>query len=1438
MEIIKESCCRSRFALFISSVASRRNGEGRRCTEPSRVPVKQLKRFLKKRRLRKRIRNYVSKNVPKSSRVYQIIRIPFYRKTVVFGNGEHIREVNEFRVTKKYSLRSSCKVSLGNKMVYKSVNHKINNIASKLSGDIETNPGPFVVDASKTVHAPYSQGNSVVFGPNAGKQCVAMSLIAILFDFVYSIRSSSDLKEIMNVGNELYTRLSQSAGQDLLMLTELPEVLCLRDTMYRLKYSDSYFGSVHNCNDSTIEAHCVPLIVAFELLLGDDFTSFMLTITTCTVAILVKSNGSFKVFDSHSRDSQGMFDPCGTCVLVEIASIYKLVEYFENLFLGIIDVVYELKGVEILTDLIGSEACPPVNIENLNRTELISDSSLESETSFCSCTGCCFICFYAICFSILKEINYWNENTLEAMIENSNNVHKSMMFSEHCTVSDLPNSLAIDVANIEASFNEVYQIRKKEQESLFVIQEMKKVIIENQEHNTGFLITTSQWKCYVCCIFKRRTIGRQSYAVFGLDNEKSKGYFYEIFESVTSAIELLVRILTDKKASEAKTYEMQFIKCSCDVLEKDRQKIIRRHVSVKQKQKLAKQRRENYASMDPAKKRACLDNYAAKYANMESCQKKALMIRKAEKYQHMEVTKKQKLSIQNAEKYRLMKPNKKQELRVQSAEKYKFMEAHKKQQLRVQNAERYRLMEPNKKQKLFLQNAEKYRITDSVEKKDLIKQIVNTRKELKEKKCLSTHSLDYCIQQFNRAIREGPYYICVVCNRLLYRKSVLGFKKDSYNSSACLFTSVTSFNGNMYICNTCHVTIKKKNKTPCQAVCNNLAVDDEPPELASLEELEQILVSQRIVFQKIVVMPKGQQRKIRGAICNVPVCCEETCHVLPRPPDSSGIIMLKLKRKLQFRGHVYFQAVRPEVVLHALQWLKRNNELYENVAINLQNIDRELSSLCNHEQEIESGIASCCETGTFSRDCDGDVHDCEKEQGVNKHGGKDNGHCSQDENLDSDASGDFEDDCEREDPLNELRAATCETCLQSIIPDYPIISDEERRERSAGNEIFSVAPGENKHPVSIMTDRHCEELAFPVLFPRGRFGYKMERKEKLTPGRYFNARLLHYSGRFAMNPEYLFFAQFIIEQKKVSDSINIALKKLHGQPLTASQFRSNEQCVKNLIFKDQAYLFLRGIPGSPPYWQKFMYEVIAMVQQLGIPTWFLTLSCADLRWNELFHILSRIKGENITDEEIDNLSYNEKCSLLNLNPVIVAKHFQHKVETFFKDVLLSNAKPIGKIVYYALRIEFQMRGSPHLHSLIWTSDYPEFKDGSEEAYIRYIDDHVQGNLPNRENDCEFHDLVKMYQKHTHSRSCKRYKNIPCRFNFGKFFTNETVVSKPLADDIPDEQKVLVLKKRNEILCSVKEKINEKLDPSKPDYDSSTSAEDVLAMCKVSKEDYN
>ena len=84
----------------------------------------------------------------------------------------------------------------------------------------------------------------------------------------------------------------------------------------------------------------------------------------------------------------------------------------------------------------------------------------------------------------------------------------------------------------------------------------------------------------------------------------------------------------------------------------------------------------------------------------------------------------------------------------------------------------------------------------------------------------------------------------------------------------------------------------------------------------------------------------------------------------------------------------------------------------------------------------------------------------------------------------------------------------------------------------AGNEVCSIAPGEGKHPVHFMQDKYCEELAFTVLFPMGRFGYQVERRVKLSPTKYFNARLLNYTGKFAANPEYLFWHSISQNRKK------------------------------------------------------------------------------------------------------------------------------------------------------------------------------------------------------------------------------------------------------------------------------------------------------------------
>ena len=773
----------------------------------------------------------------------------------------------------------------------------------------------------------------------------------------------------------------------------------------------------------------------------------------------------------------------------------------------------------------------------------------------------------------------------------------------------------------------------------------------------------------------------------------------------------------------------------------------------------------------------------------------------------MDSDKKQQLSNKNVEKYRKMHCDKKQQLLNKNAEKYRTMDSDKKQQLSNKNAEKYRTMDSDKKQQLSNKNAEKYRTMDNDQRKDWIDKQIKSYYNNKSKDIYS------CIDQFKKKIRQGPYFICCVCNRSLYKKSVMKLAINKYPSQH-MFTIKFSFNGKLYVCKTCHSKCMQ-GSIPCQAVVNNLYVDDVPNDLKVLSKFEQILVAKRIVFEKIVIMPKGQQRKIKGAICNVPVKCDQTCNILPRPPDRSGIIMLKLKRKLQFKGHVYFEAVRPAFIEAALTWLKENNNLYKDVVIDCANISNQLTDTVGDDSSPSNYNDTSLTIEALSKP-DITYNDTTADP----------------DNVDKETPNE-----EQEDPLNEHRSPANETCLQSIFPDYPVILDENDCNVSTGREIYNVAPGENKHPVSLVTDKLCEELAFPVLFPKGRFGFSAERNIKLSPAKYFNTRLLHYSGRFATNPEYLFFAQFITEQKKVSDSINIALKKVHGQHITASQVRSNSEILQHLVSQDQAYLFLRQIPGSPPYWQKFMYEVVAMVKQLGIPTWFMTLSCADLRWPELFQIISKCNGKDMTDNQVDALSYDERCRLLNLNPVITAKHFQYRVETFFTEILLTEANPIGKIVYYALRIEFQMRGSPHLHALIWTSDCPKLTHDTKDAYVAYIDQHVHAHLPDKEIDPDLHELVRTYQTHSHSKTCRKYKNVPCRFNFGHFFTDRTIVAEPLPDDMDEAIKLSTLDRCKEILSLVKQKIDEVLNPSKPDYNPSLTQEDIFKDIGITKEEY-
>ena len=103
------------------------------------------------------------------------------------------------------------------------MNHRVNFSQFKLCTDIEKNPGPSVyVDATKTINAPYCQGNVTGFGENGGQRCVAMSPCALIYSKITKMTSVDDMTQVMIVGIQLYSCLSLLARQSMSMLTELP----------------------------------------------------------------------------------------------------------------------------------------------------------------------------------------------------------------------------------------------------------------------------------------------------------------------------------------------------------------------------------------------------------------------------------------------------------------------------------------------------------------------------------------------------------------------------------------------------------------------------------------------------------------------------------------------------------------------------------------------------------------------------------------------------------------------------------------------------------------------------------------------------------------------------------------------------------------------------------------------------------------------------------------------------------------------------------------------------------------------------------------------------------------------------------------------------------------------------------------------------------------
>lgn len=75
-----------------------------------------------------------------------------------------------------------------------------------------------------------------------------------------------------------------------------------------------------------------------------------------------------------------------------------------------------------------------------------------------------------------------------------------------------------------------------------------------------------------------------------------------------------------------------------------------------------------------------------------------------------------------------------------------------------------------------------------------------------------------------------------------------------------------------------------------------------------------------------------------------------------------------------------------------------------------------------------------------------------------------------------------EEDNYEEDPVGKLKGVKYDTYIQSSNPVLDV------------DKIVNIAPGEGRHPISILMDDTFEKLAFPHLLPDEKSGWKYNRE--------------------------------------------------------------------------------------------------------------------------------------------------------------------------------------------------------------------------------------------------------------------------------------------------------------------------------------------------------
>ena len=572
-------------------------------------------------------------------------------------------------------------------------------------------------------------------------------------------------------------------------------------------------------------------------------------------------------------------------------------------------------------------------------TKLLFGSFNKGDSRFGQTSGlqCACNSLISVCWSSIKRVSVWKSWDLDHILNAGDLMFEKLGLLRSLSLEELPNEVHMYGQKLQVT-------RLKTEHGMLSsrgnIDFLSESIKNFEELGNGALLMTNGYTCAIiwaklfCYIFDS-----QSHKKNGLESDC--GYSTLLKFKYIASLQEYIRGKYLCNVEEMQ-YDMQYIKIetTTDAIHAISKATLRARDNERKNLKRKQVRGSEYEILAAKAKRQRDKEY---YKNVKGAQKHEELKKRWREYSQ------NRREILDAEKYTVDKERMRQYSQnrhrdIIGTEKHAVLKESMRQRSQVRHdniigTEKHADLKENMRQRSRARHDNIIGTEKHTKLKECMRQYSHIRRNTEKRKDFRER-----IANFNKFVKQGPCYVCVSCNRCHYFKSFVQFYNDKYQIQRDdIFTIVTSFDGKQYICHTCHRKLLK-GIIPCQAIRNKLQVFHLPNDISDLRKLEKAIISKRILFKKVAIMPKGQMPKVKGAICNVPVDTNEVYKVIPRASDSTGIVLVKLKRKLMYNGHVLFEPVRPDKIRRILEYLKENNPFYHDIEIDVSNIDSNLLS--------------------------------------------------------------------------------------------------------------------------------------------------------------------------------------------------------------------------------------------------------------------------------------------------------------------------------------------------------------------------------------------------------------------------------------------------------------------------------------------------------------